>query len=58
MFFMIRSSKQDHTCLYLHDIIKKYFLILNNQFGILGINILTTQINNYFMIKNINIKNK
>ena len=24
-FFMTRSLKQDHTCLYLHKIFKKYF---------------------------------
>ena len=26
IFFMTRSSKQDHTCLYLHNIFKNYFL--------------------------------
>ena len=45
---MIRSSKQDHTCLYLLDIFKNILLTLNNQFfKIMWTNILTPQINKY-----------
>ena len=45
---MTRSLQQDHTCLYLHKIFKKIFLILNYQFHLLGTNILTIRTNNYF----------
>ena len=49
---MIRSSKQDHTCLYLHDILEKnIFLTLNNYFWILEIITLTTRTDDYFLRK-------
>ena len=50
MIFEKKYSKQDHTCLYLYDILKKYFLIVNNEFQLLGTNILITRTNNYFLL--------
>ena len=49
IFLMTRFSKQDHTYLCLHDILKIIFLILINEFRLLEINILTIQTNNYFV---------
>ena len=47
IFLMTRFSKQDHTYLCLHDILKIIFLILINEFRLLEINILTIRTNNY-----------